>query len=438
MSAAKRLAAAALLLGVLGAASGFALAARSVPTPTITTKPANPTSSTSASFTFSDSQQNATYICSLDGSAYKACAGKTSQSYTGLAEGTHTFAVEAQNQNGTGSPSSPATYTWRIDLTPPSITTSFPTSGKAYNASGWSAGCASGAGVCGNATDPSGISAVTVSIRSSSGTYWTGSGFTATTEVYNAATLSSSANTSANWFYSLPLPSDSNYTVHVKATDKVGNQTTSPASTIFTIDTVPPPAPANNPTESSPTGSTGITFNLSDSETGVDYQCQLDGGGYSSCTSPKAYTALSVGNHSFSAKAVDAAGNVSAPSTTFAWQIVTVVPFGIEGDVPNPLYPGVAAQPIPLTLTNTMNVPITVTGLNVSVQSTGASGCQATWFAISQSNVSSAASLSVPANGSLVVPSANRPSLRMIDSGTAQDACKNAKLTLSYSGSAHS
>ncbi|MHB8691452.1 MAG: hypothetical protein ACYDHH_09425 [Solirubrobacteraceae bacterium] len=160
LTAAKR-AAVAASIAVVGGAASLALASSGPPAPTITSAPANPTSSTLARFTFSDSQAKVTFICSLDGSAYRTCMSPST--YKGLAEGTHSFAVEAKD--ATGTTSSPASYTWRIDLTPPSITIAFPADGGSYNGSGWSVGCSSGPGVCGAARDPSGVASVRVSIR---------------------------------------------------------------------------------------------------------------------------------------------------------------------------------------------------------------------------------------------------------------------------------
>ena len=86
------------------------------PTPTITSEPANPVASSSATFKYSDSQAGVTFKCSLDSASYSSCAS-TGTTYTGLADGTHTFSVEAQL--GSGTASSPATYSWRVDTTPP-------------------------------------------------------------------------------------------------------------------------------------------------------------------------------------------------------------------------------------------------------------------------------------------------------------------------------
>ena len=91
----------------------------------------NPIASSSATFTYSDSQSGATFKCSLDSASYSSCAS-TGITYTGLADGTHTFSVEAKL--GSGSVSSPATYSWRVDTTPPTIDLMFPNVLGVYNA----------------------------------------------------------------------------------------------------------------------------------------------------------------------------------------------------------------------------------------------------------------------------------------------------------------
>jgi chitodextrinase len=67
------------------------------------------TSATAAGFTFSDAQTSATFVCSLDGAAGAPCTSPTR--YYGLAAGTHTFSVQAQNGDAT---STAATLTWTV------------------------------------------------------------------------------------------------------------------------------------------------------------------------------------------------------------------------------------------------------------------------------------------------------------------------------------
>jgi large repetitive protein len=523
LSTAKKAALLVALLGVLGVAAGLAVAKSGPPAPTITSEPANPTAATSASFSFTDSQAKVTFVCALDGSAYTACTSP--KSYTGLAAGTHKFSVEAKDTSGATSDAT--SYSWTVDVTPPAITVSFPAAGAGpISAAKWNDGCGRSPGVCGSATDPSGVAVVLVSIKQNgSGNYWNGSSYSSSSEAWQFAAVSSTS-AGANWFYALPRPTpDGQYTLHVAAMDWLGNATSfaSPASSTFTIDTAPPPAPKIDSKPATPTNQTTASFGFSDSESGVSFLCRLDSGSFGTCSSPKSYTSLKEGTHTFYVEAVDVAGNISS-ATSYSWTVDTTapaqptitghpassttatdatftfsdkesgvglqcqldtqswqsctspktynglaagshtfhvravdaagntssaatftwtiqqssgMPFSISGDVPNPLYPGAAAQAIALKVTNPNNVTIFVTALSASVQSTGATGCNTTWFQTAAASIPSAG-ISVPANGSVTIPTANDPTLQMVESGTNQDACVGAHLTLSYTGSAHS
>jgi hypothetical protein len=81
----------------------------------IDSAPSSPTSATTATFTFHSTAAGATFACSLDGAAATACTSPVS--YSGLADGPHTFSVTA-TANGTTDPS-PATSSWTVDTTPP-------------------------------------------------------------------------------------------------------------------------------------------------------------------------------------------------------------------------------------------------------------------------------------------------------------------------------
>jgi hypothetical protein len=69
------------------------------------------------------------------------------------------------------------------------------------------------------------------------------------------------------------------------------------------------------------TTSTSATFNFSSDEPGVTFECSLDGGAFTACTSPKAYSGLAVGSHEFRVRARDGAGNADASPATHAWTI---------------------------------------------------------------------------------------------------------------------
>ncbi len=86
------------------------------PDTTITDQPTNPTGSTSASFSFTGSDNRTpagslTFECDLDGRGYRACTSP--QSYVGLGLGSHTFQVRAIDAVGNVDPT-PASYTWEI------------------------------------------------------------------------------------------------------------------------------------------------------------------------------------------------------------------------------------------------------------------------------------------------------------------------------------
>src|SRR5205085_8021490 len=101
---------------------------------------------------------------------------------------------------------------------------------------------------------------------------------------------------------------DGSHTFAVQATDTAGNQSIAVAA--WTIDTTPPtitlsaqPAALSN--SSSPT----LSWNASEAST---FQCSVDSGPWSSCSSPDKIGPLADGSHTFAARATDTAGNVQA------------------------------------------------------------------------------------------------------------------------------
>ena len=119
--------------------------------------------------------------------------------------------------------------------------------------------------------------------------------------------------------YAGPLTQGS-YSFLVKAEDAAGNRSLA-ASYHWTIDTTPPPTPTITSNPANPTNQTSASFGFSDTEAGVSFLCQLDGGAFSSCTSPQVYAGpLSQGSHTFAVEAQDKAGNQSS-ATSFTWTI---------------------------------------------------------------------------------------------------------------------
>ena len=114
--------------------------------------------------------------------------------------------------------------------------------------------------------------------------------------------------------------SDGSHEFRVRATDAAGNLDGSPATHSWTVDTAAPQTTIGAGAPPATTGATTATFDFS-SEAGATFQCSLDGAAFATCSSPKAYTALALGNHEFKVRATDAAGNVDGSPATHAWTV---------------------------------------------------------------------------------------------------------------------
>jgi len=72
-------------------------------------------------------------------------------------------------------------------------------------------------------------------------------------------------------------------------------------------------------------GSPNASFIFSSNESGSTFQCRLDSGAFSSCSSPKAYAGLADGAHSFAVRATDFSGNTGPPAMR-GWTVDTPEP----------------------------------------------------------------------------------------------------------------
>jgi hypothetical protein len=79
---------------------------------------------------------------------------------------------------------------------------------------------------------------------------------------------------------------------------------------------------------SGPVSSTSATFGFSGSsvEGFVSFECSIDGGGFSPCSSPKSFTALTQGQHTFQVRAKDRFGRVDSTPAQRTWTVDTVAP----------------------------------------------------------------------------------------------------------------
>ena len=166
-------------------------------------------SDTSATFSFSSTESGSTFACSLDGGAFAHCTSPAT--YSGLADGSHTFTVRATDVAGNTDPT-PATATWTIstvvaDTTPPDTTI---TSGPSGTVSDTSA---------------------TFSFASTE----SGSTFACSLDGGAFANCTSPASYSGL--------ADGSHTFTVRATDVAGNTDPTPATATWTITTVTPTTP---------------------------------------------------------------------------------------------------------------------------------------------------------------------------------------------------
>ena len=317
------------------------------PTPPVTNIAAFPPALTTrddATFAFSAAKPLVTFECRRDGGAWSACSSPIT--YTGLADGAHSFAVRARDRWGVVD-AAPPTYAWTVDTTAPDTRAvailpsgAQPTGTVAFSsadagarfecrldAGAWSA-CTSPLALAGDrvlavrAVDAAGNADATPS--------------TVRLPAAPAQTLAELTGPSATF----PLWSDGAYGVdcsldgggwapcgptvatpvlapgpHALAVRvRLAGGATQTVQTSWTaapaLDIVAPAtrAIAILPSVVQPTA----TVAFSSPDPTARFQCRIDGGAWSACASP----AVVPGGHALAVRAVDPAGNVDpTPST---------------------------------------------------------------------------------------------------------------------------
>jgi len=270
------------------------------PNTTITSNPSNPTNSTSASFDFIGDDGSgsgsgvASFECDLDGGGFSACASP--QSYSGLSDGSHTFQVRAVDAVGNTDPT-PASFTWVIDMIAP-ITT-----------------------IDSNPLDPDNDATPTFTFSGDDGV---GSGIASFECQIDAGGFSACSTP-----ITLASLADGLHTFQVRAIDNVANVDATPASYTWTIDTTAPDTSiTTNPSD--PSADNTPDFSFTGSDTGgsgvASFECQIDSGGFSACTSGSTFGPLGDGSRTFEVRALDNAGNVDASPATYIWVVDATAP----------------------------------------------------------------------------------------------------------------
>jgi uncharacterized delta-60 repeat protein len=258
------------------------------PDTTIISGPDASVAASSASFAFTSDDSAATFECLVDSAPFAACASPLSLS--GIAEGTHTFAVRAVDAVGNRD-ASPAVRTWTVDTRPPDTSLD-------------------------EGQGPSGV------VAASTATFTFRSDEAAATF---ECRLDGAAYTSCSGMVHYTGLAEGPHTFEVAAIDAAGNRDATPAVRTWTVDTLPP----DTTFISAPSGvvsSTSAVVAFESPDGGSFFMCSLDGASFAGCPSPVNLTGLEQGAHSFRVYASDAAGNVDATPATATWIVDTVPP----------------------------------------------------------------------------------------------------------------
>ncbi|MFT3892413.1 MAG: Ig-like domain-containing protein [Anaerolineales bacterium] len=89
------------------------------------------------------------------------------------------------------------------------------------------------------------------------------------------------------------------------------------------VDLTPPnTAITGHPND--PSNVANATFSFTGTESNSTFECKFDSSSPSSCTSPKIYTNLSEGSHTFEVTAIDPQGNVNLSPAGYTWEVNAV------------------------------------------------------------------------------------------------------------------
>jgi large repetitive protein len=216
-----------------------------------------------------------------------------------------------------------------------------------------------GTTVCGSPTLVTGLSCTDSSVPSGTYTYtvtavyhsWTASATSGSITILTTPTISSSpSNPSANSAPSFGFSggggsgyqcrldggsfsacsgpksysglSDGSHTFKVHAAQ--GSSTGPEATYTWTIDTS---APSITVEPSNPSANASPSLSFSHTQSAYTFKCQLDGGGFTTCTSPKSYSGLSDGSHTFKVEAVSTDGATTSVAS-YTWLVDTTAPSG--------------------------------------------------------------------------------------------------------------
>lgn len=261
------------------------------PVVVINSSPAAVSGQATANFTFTATDNFsgvAATECSFDNAAFAACTSPVT--YNGLTEKSYSFKVRARDT--AGNVSDEVSYEWRVDLTAPVIT----------------------------------IDSGPMNTTNSPTATFTFSGTDEGQALTNFECSIDNGNfepcTSPHTYSNL---ADGSHEFQVRGRDLAGNLSAE-VTRRWTIDTVPPILQIiNAPFEISYYSGAVFQFSVIEARGLSRIECSLDGSAYTRCDSPVSYSGLPDGMRTFSARAIDSAGNISTVAT-YRWTIDSVPP----------------------------------------------------------------------------------------------------------------
>jgi hypothetical protein len=194
-------------------------------------------------------------------------------------------------------------------------------------------------------------------------------------------------------YSSLP---DGAHTFRVRGVDSSGNADQSEATRSFTVDTLP----SNTSITAGPVGSTGDptpTFEFEGSESGVTFECSVDGDAFVGCSSPRTLARQDDGAHTFAVRAVDAAGSVDATPASRSYTVSTA---SVEVSGATLVVQGTAADDnLRVTMPNASTLTVTNTAISGYSGSGVHVGAGCTFVSDRQANCSSAGVMGLALGG---------------------------------------
>jgi hypothetical protein len=269
------------------------------PSASLTAKPSDPSPGKSASFRYSSNEAGSKFECRLEPleAAFAACDTQP-KVYSNLADGEYEFLVRATDIAGNVQPT-PTAYPWEVDnsledTTPPETA------------------------IVSRPPDPSGSPVASFTFSSNEA----GSSFQCKLDGGNFNSCPATGVTYSGL-------AEGPHTFQVRATDSSNNTDPSPAGYSFSVvlaaaapptslaPTPPPIAKASKPNTtiakaSAKTRDRTPTFRFGSSQSGVKFQCKLDGSPFVACRSPFTTKKLGYGSHVLQVRAV--LGRASDPT----------------------------------------------------------------------------------------------------------------------------